>query len=183
MRRSLSFPLTALLCLTPAVAGANPPDLCADPLRDPTGAPLLDSTGMHLSKWCEWTHELDVVAWEDAVCCVFSTGSPISASCTATDSVGRCVTGFQFWCDFATVSSTGAVRCQQPWPDACAAGFCSSLPIGATPLEDTEPLCCTDVDVCTVVDLANPVPCGGSYLGCESPFSNLDGSVGCADDE
>lgn len=179
MRYAFAVVIIGFGYLLPITAAASLPDLCADVYLGPSGAPYVDSTGMRLSRFCTWTHEDHVTLWANSVCCSIGT---TTASCTAPDPNGRCLSGAKFWCDYA-VNKNGVVACQQPWPDACAAGMCSSLPIGATPLPDTEPLCCIAQDICTVVDVDVPPWCDGFYVMCDSPFTNLSGSVGCADVE
>lgn len=176
MRYTLTA-ITAFFCL-PVVASASSPDLCDDVHLDSAGSPIVDSTGMPVARFCEATNELDAVAWDDDVCCTIGT----TASCAATDPNGRCTTGAKFYCEFGVLDLAGVVTCQQPWPDACVAGFCSVAPPGSTPA-DTQPLCCIAEDECTVVDLDAPMTCAGDWVHCEAPFTQASGWVGCSDDE
>jgi hypothetical protein len=178
MRHPGSILLLAVLALSPAPALAGLPDLCDDYHLSPTGAPYTDSTGMKLSRFCSWTNELEVSVWANHVCCSIGT---TSATCKPTDANGRCLAGAKMWCDYATVSGP-LVTCQQPWPDACAEGFCSVAAPGSTPAVAPEPLCCEVPDDCIVVGA--PMDCeGGTFLQCWSPYTNSNGSVGCADDD
>jgi hypothetical protein len=178
-------PLTALTALVlvfvaPVTASASLPDLCDDVFLDPaSGAPLHDLNGFMLSRFCEWIAEDAAPVWADNVCCTVGTAT---ATCTPTTAVGRCTAGIKMWCDYAAVDDNGKVTCYQPWADACDGGFCSVASPGTT-LRDTEPLCCQGEDDCTVVNMNVVVPCGGFYVMCESPFTNSDGSIGCADNE
>jgi hypothetical protein len=177
MRTQLTALVIAALCLSPAPARAGLPDLCDDYHLSPTGAPYADSTGHKLSRFCSWTNELEVSVWADHVCCSIGT---TSATCKPTDANGRCLAGAKMWCDYATVSG-GFVTCQQPWPDACAEGFCSIAAPSSTPQAYVEPLCCEAPDDCYVV--AIPSDCDAAkFLHCHSPYTNENGSVGCADE-
>lgn len=178
MRHALAALSALVLSTLPlSSASASSPDLCDDVYLDATGSPYEDSVGMQLARFCAWTHEDSVSTWSDDVCCTIGT----AASCTPTDVNGRCLVGAKFWCDYAVLDS-GVVTCQQPWPDACAAGFCEVAPPGSTP-SASEHLCCPEQDVCTIVDPADLGSCWGKYVACKAPFTNTDGSIGCADDE
>lgn len=178
MRTALSITIIAALALAPDVARAGLPDLCDDVHLDAAGTPYTDSTGMTLSRFCKWTNELTVTVWAKHVCCSIGT---TSATCTPTSASGRCLSGAKMWCDYATSTGT-LVTCQQPWPDACAEGFCSVAAPSSVPMAYVEPLCCNGPDDCYVV--AVPSACDpGNFVHCHSPFTNQNGSVGCADDE
>jgi hypothetical protein len=176
--KTLSILVLTALAFSPATARAGLPDLCDDVHLDPTGAPYVDSTGMPLSRFCTWTNELAVTLWANHVCCTIGT---TTATCTATSSTGRCLAGAKMWCDYATVSGS-SVTCQQPWPDACEEGFCTVAAPSSIPSAFVEPLCCNGPDDCYVV--AVPSDCDAAkFMHCSSPYTNANGSVGCADDE
>ncbi|MCA8973024.1 MAG: hypothetical protein KDC95_24790, partial [Planctomycetes bacterium] len=161
----------------PAQAATEPevPDLCTDDVYlDPDGVPLQDSDGTQLSRHCTWTDE-DAPVWADQVCCEFG---PDSVSCTPTNTNGEC-TAIQVkrWCDFAEYDGA-QVECLQPFPSACNSGVCGELPVGTQPEEGSAPLCCYPGGC---YELEFDEYCGGLFQWCDSPFTNGDGTVGCAD--
>ncbi|NVB36227.1 hypothetical protein G6O69_38365 [Pseudenhygromyxa sp. WMMC2535] len=164
----------ALGLLLPASALASLPDLCDDVYLDEIGAPVTDSEGTRLSRFCQWTGP-DAPLWADHVCC--SIGA--SASCTATDENGRCTTGIKMWCDYGE-QINGEVVCYQPFDDACDRGFCDDLAPSGSDLVYVAPLCCFEhLDACYELSIAEY--CGGFFLNCDSPYSNSDGTVGCGE--
>ena len=67
--------------------------------------------------------------------------------------------------------------CYQPFDSACEAGVCVAPPAGTEQAQET-PLCCFN-GAC--YELSFEEPCGGDFFHCTSPYTNEDGTVGCAD--
>ena len=168
------------LWTSPVNAATEPevPDLCTeDVYLDPDGVPIMDSDGITLSRYCVWTGE-DAPVWADEVCCEIG---PDSAHCTPTDALGECSADqVERWCDHAKLDGEQVV-CLQSFPSACTSGVCVEPPLGVqtTPLPSTM-LCCYG-GAC--YEIYYDEPCGGSFQWCDSPYTNTDGSVGCADYE
>lgn len=168
--------LAASLAFIPNLSHASSlPDLCDDVYLDADGVPIHDAKGMTFSRYCEWTGP-DAPWWGAAVCCSFDAAG---AHCTVPDSRG-CEGAYEMWCDHGEQASDGSVTCYQPFPDICDSGFCLDAPAGAEQ-GDAVPVCCIPGDGCYEVDFGDNCP--GGYLGwCYSPYTNEDGTVGCADD-
>ena len=151
-------------------------DLCEESVYlDPDGVPLEDADGTRLSRYCTWTGE-DAPLWADEVCCELG---PDSAYCTPTDLKGGCeAVQVKRWCDFGKFDGE-QVKCLQPFPSACDVIECVAPPTG-TPQGAPVPLCCWG-GVC--YELSFGEDCGGVISFCQSPYTNEDGSVGCADGE
>ncbi len=152
------------------------PDLCSeDVYLNPEGIPLEDSDGTTLSRYCVWTGE-DAPVWAGEVCCEFG---PDSAYCTPTDARGECSTvQVKRWCDHAKFNGEQVV-CLQSFPSACRSGACADPPLGVQIDPQTlTPLCCFG-GAC--YEITDEEPCGGSFQWCDSPYTNPDGTVGCAD--
>ena len=172
-----TFAIVPNLWGSPAPAGTEPevPDLCTENVYlDPDGVPLEDAGGTQLSRYCTWTGD-DAPVWADEVCCEFG---PDSANCTTTNAIGECMASqVKRWCDFAELHGT-KVECLQPFPSACnEPGLCVAPPVG-TVLEGSTPLCCYG-GAC--YELSFGEGCDGHFKYCESPYTNEDGTVGCAD--
>ncbi|WP_106391113.1 hypothetical protein [Enhygromyxa salina] len=167
-----------MLWLGPVQAATDPevPDLCTeDVYLAPNGVPLEDANGTMLSKYCTWTDQ-DAPAWTGEVCCELG---PDSASCTPTNTRGECqTTQVKRRCDYAK-SNENQVVCLQPFPSACDSGVCAAPPrrVQVDP-QATSLLCCFG-GAC--YEVAFGEDCGGLYQWCESPYTNEDGTVGCAD--
>jgi hypothetical protein len=167
----LSIILSTLL----STFATSSPDLCDDVFLDADGDPVTDSVGRTLSRFCKWTGP-DVPAWDADVCCTFADDA---AHCTRTNTRGSCPTGTaKRYCEHGSLGADGRVTCFQPLPDACEAGFCDVAPSGAA-TEASTPLCCYPGGC---YELAVVEDCGGIFSFCESPYTNSDGTVGCADD-
>jgi len=163
------------LLLTPGSSWASLPDLCDDLHLNEVGAPITDSVGTPLARFCELTGPTPPL-WADHVCCAIGN----SATCIPTDVQGRCSFGAKFWCDYGELIG-GEVTCYQPLPDACAEGFCDIAPPGGGGLAGATPLCCGP-NGC--YELAVAEPCTfGYFVFCESPYTMEGGGVGCADDD
>ena len=152
------------------------PDLCDDIYLDAAGTPIHDAAGVTLSRYCEQTG-LRAPKWDRPVCCSFDADG---AHCNEPNAVGGCDAGqANMWCDHGERGGDGQVVCYQPLPSACAGGTCVAPPPG-TPLEQATPLCCFPGG-CYELDFGDD--CEGFFGYCFSPYSNEDGTVGCADDE
>ena len=173
--------ITLLVALIPstAFAGLDAPDLCADVYLGEDGAPLTDTQGRVVPRFCEPTGPNPPV-WNDEVCCTFDTDG---ATCSATDVLGRCSVGATMWCDFGEHTG-GEVTCYHPFPDTCELGYCVDAPpdvdpIEAEPVED-EALCCIGTNICFGHD--NPFGgCEGEIGVCTFGETNEDGTVTCHD--
>ena len=157
----------------------DPPvlDLCADEVYlDPEGAPLEDADGTRLSVYCDWTGE-DAPVWAGEVCCDLG---PDSAYCTPTDTNGTCSPlQAKRWCEFGELDGD-RVSCLQPFPSACKSGVCAALPLGVQVDPQASTLLCCFAGVCYEIAFQEG-SCGGSFQWCDSPYTNEDGTVGCAD--
>ncbi len=150
------------------------PNLCDDVYLDASGQPITDSVGQTLSRYCKWTGPV-VPTWNADVCCTFANDA---AQCNPTDTRGRCPSGTaKRYCEHGSLGADGRVTCFQPFPDACEAGFCDVAPSGAA-MKYQGPLCCY-AGGCYELDFEEP--CGGNFMYCESPYTNANGTVGCAD--
>lgn len=172
----LSIVLTTLF----ATFATGTPDLCDDVYRDPTGAPYVDSIGQMLARFCEWTGP-DAPIWDADVCCSFAGNS---ASCSVTDSYGRCPSGKKkAYCEHGEADSAGAVTCYQPFPDACELGFCLQAP--ELPPDSQEGMaCCVPGGVCQSAspdDLDHCIGVGGIWIFCANGVENADGTLDCWD--
>ena len=152
------------------------PNLCDDVYLDEDGVPLHDATGATLSRYCEQTG-LRAPMWNKPVCCSFDADG---ARCVEPDVSGTCDTGEKMlWCDHGERRADGQVACYQPLPSACEFIDCVAPPPGI-PQEDMTPLCCF-AGGCFELDFEEQ--CGGHFTFCSAPFSNENGSVGCADQD
>lgn len=171
------FATVPTLCGDVSLAVEDPvPDLCTeDVYLDPDGVPLEDADGTTLSRYCVWTGE-DAPVWADTVCCELG---PDSAHCTPTNALGECsAVQVKRWCDHGK-SNGKQVVCLQSFPSACRSGVCADPPrdVQVAPQAATS-LCCFGGACYEIYD---EEPCGGSFQWCNSPYTNSDGSVGCAD--
>ena len=152
------------------------PDLCNDVYLDADGSPIHDATGMTLSRYCEQTG-LRAPKWDRPVCCSFDAGG---AHCTEPNAVGECDAGqANMWCDHGERGADGQVVCYQPLPSACDFIDCVAPPAGI-PVEGAVPLCCF-AGGCYELEFEES--CGGHFTMCCAPFSNENGSTGCADND
>ena len=151
------------------------PDLCTEAVYlDADNVPIVDYEGTTLSRYCTWTEKQRAPVWSDEVCCDLG---PDSAYCTPTNALGECSPGqAKRWCDYAEHEGS-QVTCFQAFPSACDAGLCDALPVGAQP-EASAPLCCWNG---TCFELMFDEFCAGVFFWCDSPYTNADGTVGCAD--
>lgn len=154
---------------------ASSPDLCAAVYVDSAGQPYTDSVGQTLSRYCQWTGPSVPVLNTD-VCCDIDDGA---AACVLPDSNGRCSFGSLYGCKYGEASSAGVV-CYQPFPDACAAGFCVQPPELPPPTQ-AYIACCSAGGVCQEIEFDQISDCGGSFLACDNGFLNEDGTVYCFD--
>ncbi|MCA8972770.1 MAG: hypothetical protein KDC95_23490 [Planctomycetes bacterium] len=173
----IAITLSTIIGLFGTTADDIVPDLCEESVYlDPDGVPLEDANGAKQSRYCVWTSEEHAPVWADEVCCELG---PDSAHCTPTNAIGGCqAIQVKRWCDFGKFDGE-QVTCLQPFPSACKEIECVAPPIG-TPVEPFAFLCCYG-GVCYEIGLGEN--CGGAISYCESPYSNEDGSVGCADGE
>jgi hypothetical protein len=168
----LSIILSTLL----STFATSSPDLCGDVYLDASGDPVTDSVGQTLSRFCKWTGPV-VPTWNADVCCTFANNA---ATCTRTDTRGRCQSGTaKRYCEHGSLGADGRVSCFQPFPDACEAGFCDVAPAGAA-MGASVPLCCY-AGGCYELDFEED--CFGNFKFCDSPYTNSDGTVGCADND
>ena len=153
------------------------PDLCAEPMQGSDGADIEDSTGLHLSRHCEWTVQ-EVPFWDDDLCCEVQESS--AATCVPALRRGACQTGERYYCEHGEVLSTGEVVCYQPLPDACAAGHCIEAPSTTPPTVALIPfiLCCNSGGACVWAGYEAGA-CEGEILYCSWGMSNADGTVEC----
>ena len=178
MEPKKSLILAGLLALIPIPADAAPPNLCNDVYLDEDGVPIHDATGVALSRYCEWTGPRAPI-WDASVCCTFDA---VGANCAPPSSTGGCASTEQtaMWCDYGARQPDGSVTCYQPFPSACDFTDCVDAPPGA-PLEDATPLCCFAWG-CFEPEFEEG--CGGGLFGyCWAPYTNDDGTVGCADED
>ena len=164
--------LASLLVFSPASTSTSLPNLCDDVYLDEDGAPLHDSSGMTLSRYCEWTGPR-APKWAASVCCSFTEGE---ADCAGLSSTGSCDAGeSRMWCDHGKQALDGSVTCYQSFPSACDAGHCVEAPAGATQELET-PLCCLSQGC---FELQFEEYCPGLFMFCSAPYSLPDGTVGC----
>ena len=149
------------------------PDLCEDPLLDPSGAPISDSSGQTLSRYCEWTGP-DAPRLDANICCTIEDST---ARCELANSRGYCGAGARLFCEYGAVDDDGVVSCARAYPDACDEGLCVAGPAGEP--EPYEVLCCSPGGVCVGVTLETIDDCVGSFVGCDHGIENTDGTVEC----
>lgn len=172
--------LSIVLTTAFATFATGTPNLCDDVYLDPTGAPYVDSIGQMLSRFCEWTGP-EAPIWDANVCCTFAGDV---ASCSVTDSVGRCASGKKkAYCEHGEVDGAGAVTCYQPFPDACELGFC--VQVNELPPDTQEDFaCCTGGGVCQTATPEDHDHCdtiGGTWIYCHNGTNNPDGTLDCWD--
>ena len=167
--------MATLVAFLSGPTGTALPNLCDDVHLDDGGVPLHDATGRTLARYCEQTGPR-APTWGRAVCCSFSDGE---ARCEEPDSSGACSSSQKdMWCDHGARRADGTVACYQPLPSACEVVDCVAPP-PAIPLEAAAtPLCCF-AGGC--FELSYEEHCGGFFTMCLAPYSNENGSVGCAD--
>ncbi|NJK32842.1 MAG: hypothetical protein HC927_10780 [Deltaproteobacteria bacterium] len=174
--------LACLLIAAPAHASEPlPPDLCAEPVRGPTGDPYVDLHGQTVSRFCD--PRVDPPVLDEEVCC--SIGA--LASCKRPDAVGRCTSGMKFWCEHGEAVG-GKIECYQDGPSACDLGVCKPAGsyIGNGSIFDDSSWVCCDEDAyeCVYVGESGPKPppdivCEGSLTICNWGALNEDGTVDC----
>ena len=74
----------------------------------------------------------------------------------------------------------GSVTCYRPLPSACDYTRCVKAPPDPVATLAELPLCCSNGDC---FQLAWGEYCSADITYCNAPYSNTDGSVGCADDD
>ena len=181
MKQSIIL-LAALLA--PSGAFASWPDLClVQVLRDAAGEPYVDSRGVRLSSHCVWTGP-EAPVWDSEVCCTFdSSGAgcqvpdPDTAECGADHA--------RFWCGRGQPVPGGGFVCYQPFPSACALGFCQggSPPPGSRAPDEPpvgDVVCCIG-GVCWPWDDRPGYECDGEFTWCDDGYSKEDGTVECFD--
>jgi hypothetical protein len=148
-------------------------DLCADVYVDANGQPYTDSAGRTLPRYCKWTGPNPPKLAAD-VCCIIDEDG---AACGLPDANGRCTWGVRRYCQYGEVGASGGVVCMQPFPDACALGYCVQAPELPPP---TEPLVACCLASCHLItNHEEIVGCTGSYVACGWGQSNEDGTVTC----
>lgn len=174
--KTKSLLLTIVLACIPSLASATPPNLCDDVYLDAAGVPLHDTAGTTIPRYCEFTGPR-APRWAAPVCCSFGDDD---ARCTDVSITGGCNDEqVHMWCDYGERFADGSVTCYQPVPSTCEAGFCVEAPGGTA--EGNMPLCCVGGQGC--FELLYGEYCGGLITFCDAPFTNEDGTVGCADDD
>ncbi len=153
--------------------------ICDEPLLAANGAPYVDLAGQTISRFCDPRVTPPVL--DRDVCC--SIGS--TATCKLPTSVGRCMTGMKFWCEYGTIQGS-TVECFQHGPSTCAAGLCVDSLGPGTVFEDSSWICCDDEGNCTYVGESGDYPpagavCNGGLTVCSWGTSNEDGSIDCLD--
>ena len=171
---NISVLLSLFLSTTPT---GEAPDLCAEVMRGPDGAEIWDSTGRHLSRYCEWTGP-DAPVWDDDVCCEVDDSGATCTSNTSRD--GSCSVGSRYSCEYGEQVSTGEVVCYQPLPSMCDAGLCVEAPAVTPPTVALIPfiLCCGPNGACVWAGYSAGA-CEGEILYCFWGMSNEDGTVDC----
>lgn len=160
--------------ITTAPTESALPNLCDDVYLGADGAPLHDSSGVTLARYCQWTGP-DAPVLASEICCELdATG----AACLLPDDRGRCSSGERYWCDFGEANSFGGVICYQPLPDACEAGYCVAPPAVPPVGEPFESMCCFPGG-CFPIEFGDD--CEGEYVACSWGMSNADGTVECFD--
>jgi hypothetical protein len=152
---------------------ATSADLCADVYVDANGQPYTDSVGRTLPRYCKWTGPNPPKLASD-VCCIIDEDG---AACSLPDSNGRCTWGVRRYCQHGEVGASGGVVCMQPFPDACALGYCVQAPELPPPGEPMM-VCCME-DGCYEITSAQMDDCVGNFLSCDWGQSNLDGTHTC----
>lgn len=170
----------ALITTLLSTFATGAPNLCDDVYLDSTGSPYTDAIGQTLSRFCEWTGP-DAPVWDANVCCTFS---GVAATCSVTDSYGRCSSGKkQLYCEYGAANEVGGVTCYQPFPDACEAGFCLQAP-DIPPDSQESMACCTAGGVCQTAhpyDYDHCGEAGGTWIWCDNGTENEDGTLDCWD--
>lgn len=166
--------MAGLLAVLSGPSASSLPNLCDDVYLDAEGVPIHDVTGVTLARYCEQT-DARAPVWDAPVCCSFSDGD---AHCTEPDRSGACGSNEKaMWCDHGGRRPDGSVACLQPLPSACELIDCIAPPEPATQ-ELKTPLCCF-AGGCYELNFEES--CNGLFMMCNTPFSNENGSVGCAD--
>jgi len=178
MKTTMLFLASLLAFIVPAstdsASTAGSPDLCDDVYLDEDGTPIHDSTGMTLSRYCEWTGP-DAPRLDLDVCCELDAAG---AACSLPDTRGECSFGDLYWCEYGETSSLGGVVCYQLLPDACEAGYCVAAPTDPPTGEPFEAMCCT-AGGCIHAEVGDD--CDGEFVVCEWGITNADGTVECFD--
>ncbi len=170
----LSIILSTLL----STFATSSPDLCDDVFLDASGAPLTDSVGQTLSRFCKWTGPV-AATWNADVCCTFANNA---ATCTRTDTRGRCQSGTaKRYCEHGSLGADGRVTCYQPFPDACQAGWCIEAPASIPEAQMSEYLmCCSGGGACQYIAYGQGMECQGEILSCDYGYvDEEDGSIWC----
>lgn len=162
----------------PAQTSSKVPDLCTEAVVDASGAPVSDSTGLTLSRYCQWAGP-DAPRWDGDVCCTIDQDG---ASCVEPDDRGACDWGTRSYCERAEVTTTGAVVCYQALPSTCDVVPCMSPTLDGLPEVPVDSLCCENGD-CWEWDHTTQYSedCLGYFSWCSSGYLNEDGTVDCYD--
>jgi hypothetical protein len=126
-----------------------------------------------LSRYCKWTGPNPPKLASD-VCCIIDEDG---AACSLPDANGRCTWGVRRYCQHGEVGASGGVVCMQPFPDACAEGYCAQAQELPPPGEPY--VACCAAAGCFWVTLGDELTCGGTYVACGWGQTNEDGSVTC----
>jgi hypothetical protein len=150
-------------------------DLCADVYVDAHGHPYTDSAGRTLPRYCKWTGPNPPKLASD-VCCILGEDG---AACSLPDVNGRCSLGVRRYCQHGEVGASGGVVCMQPFPDACALGYCVQAPELPPPVVSLV-ACCTAGECHLIHGTHEEIEgCMGDFIACDWGQTNLDGTVTC----
>ena len=156
------------------------PDLCSDAYLNAAGEPYTDSTGMTLSRFCQWAGP-DVPVWDNTVCCTFDADG---AQCSVPTATGACAVGEPRYCEYGQ-QLWGEVVCYQSFPSMCEAGYCISEPTEPPPGPLASELgCCSAGGACQVILSSQLWECkegGGEWLACNDGTVYIDGTMDCWD--
>ena len=170
--------ISVLLSLFLSTPTGTIPDLCADAMLGPDGSEIRDATGLHLSRYCEWSGPQAPV-WDDHACCDVDAAG---ATCSAINSRdGSCAEGTRYYCEYGEQTPSGEVVCYQPLPSMCDAGLCVEAPPEVLPtLALIDPLvsCCDANGDCYYVGFDSG-DCQGEILICLWGMTMEDGTVEC----
>jgi hypothetical protein len=169
--------ITTLLSTLLSTFATPVPDLCADVVRDASGAPVTDAVGQTLSRFCQWTGP-GAPVWDANVCCTFDADT---AACSKVGTRG-CPSGTATrYCKHGKADALGGVTCYQPVPSMCDAGLCIDAPAALPTAQATDFVaCCENGGQCHLIENDAMIQaCEGGFLWCEYGMSNADGTVEC----
>jgi hypothetical protein len=154
------------------------PNLCDYVYRDASGAPITDSVGQTLSRFCEWAGP-DAPVWNANVCCTFDANG---AACMRTNSRGGCSTGKKHYCEYGEAVAGGGVICYQPLPSMCDVSTCVAPPdVPPTGQESDSIVCCSPGGACQWVSVDESYDCIGEIAYCDHGYQDGNGVVECWD--